>query len=1128
MKTLRFLLFFLLLPVLCSYAQESAVSKIADENFKPVSVKTIKTTFVDQTSAGTLLLETDYDYSANSQIRPMIDYLPGLKSINGPSMTAMKRIDGGIREQSFIYENLGNYPSFAIWNTGASYGWGNIRIAEQGPLAGKAIVAAHSGGTSHLAYIDLNTNQVSGYSSSFGGNFPSFTYLNNGTIWATTITDIYKSMDAGINWMYVGPVGANDPEFWGTYTTEVGIHSSENQLRVDMLMAVQRNGDVIWGADPDSADILYQYISPDQGNTWVGRVRAVDGVTGQIADRMSYAPQIENFGQTKMLLDNNNSTHIVANGYGWDTQEGRDVFPVLYKNVPNAWLSITSEAMEKSDANIITNYRPGNGIGNAYPGLSISPDGNVIIIVWQGPEYSDAPGFSPINIYPGDGGPASDSVFYTDLYFSISQDHGQSWTSPEVLKGAKFTQECYPNLAERLEFDGNMATLHYMYMIDDIPGTSLFSENSASNFNAWYYDTFTFQTNIQMTASLDHNTGTVQLTAFDNGFIGNQYNGTGGLGFIYNNSSSVLYTGGAVFGTPATGIKGQIGSFADTTGGLLVNDLVNSQPLQGFFQEPPFDQVSHAELADVNSPNPLPLQIKQSTFSAQGDKFVIYNYSYKNNSPDYIDDFYAGIFLDLDVSSFSGNLGGYLPGSDVIYINHPSGPDFSYYGVVAINGLAGGCVLTDYTTDRYEIFNWFIDNSFTPVTTPNDQRLFVSSGPYNFGPGEEKQIVFAIVAADNLNDLAQQADIAKNKWNAGNNSWNAILTISDNSGTKEFGNLVFGQSPGATDGIDPMLGEEELPPLPPAGAFDIRFNLPIIPPASSLKDIRGIDLESATWTLQFQPGSGGYPMNLNWNPAELPEGSFMLKDPFGGMLVNVDMKNTPSNSFTLTNTAVTSLVIEYSKSIPVGFGVASGWNMVSVPVLAPDMTKTSLFPSATSSAFAFNNGYQTADILVNGKGYWLKFGVNEEITIAGLRVEEPNPVVAGWNMVGPYDQEFPVSQIASDPPGIISSSFFGYDGGYFTANTVYPGKGYWVKCTQAGALIPADLQPKDGEKDGTLAAMYEIAFNVVDGVGGTYNMAAGIDPLGTDGLDAGLGEAELPPAPPAGIFDARFVFPDNV
>ena len=32
----------------------------------------------------------------------------------------------------------------------------------------------------------------------------------------------------------------------------------------------------------------------------------------------------------------------------------------------------------------------------------------------------------------------------------------------------------------------------------------------------------------------------------------------------------------------------------------------------------------------------------------------------------------------------------------------------------------------------------------------------------------------------------------------------------------------------------------------------------------------------------------------------------------------------------------------------------------------------------------------------------------------------------------------------------------------------------------------------------------------------------GLDPSATDGIDASLGEASLPPLPPTGVFDARF------
>ena len=58
------------------------------------------------------------------------------------------------------------------------------------------------------------------------------------------------------------------------------------------------------------------------------------------------------------------------------------------------------------------------------------------------------------------------------------------------------------------------------------------------------------------------------------------------------------------------------------------------------------------------------------------------------------------------------------------------------------------------------------------------------------------------------------------------------------------------------------------------------------------------------------------------------------------------------------------------------------------------------------------------------------------------------------------------------------------------------------------------------------AQQVEVSFTVSDGVGGELLLKAGVDPSATNGLDAAFGEAELPPLPPTGVFDARFVLPD--
>jgi len=345
----------------------------------------------------------------------------------------------------------------------------------------------------------------------------------------------------------------------------------------------------------------------------------------------------------------------------------------------------------------------------------------------------------------------------------------------------------------------------------------------------------------------------------------------------------------------------------------------------------------------------------------------------------------------------------------------------------------------------------------------------------------------------------------------GSGAWMADLSVNDAGGTKAGQIVTFGQAPGATDGLDPLLGEYELPPTPPLGVFDARFVLSET--ISSLKDIRGLEQEAATWQVKFQPGEAGYPIVLSWNPEDLGDGSFMLKDQFGGMLVNLDM--TQTNSYSLTNTAITSLLIEYSSQMNVTMNVNAGWNIISVPVSATDMSVTGLFPEAISSAYAFDNGYTTVSELSMGEGYWLKFQDTHEMTMSGMPYAEAVALSQGWNIVGPYNWDVPVSSIVTVPAGIISSSFYGFDNGYSTAQTLAPGKGYWVKASEAGEMTFGSAA-----KSGSSVGFAQIPQNSGKIVIEDASMNRTV--LYVTNEEINLSQYDLPPVPPAGIFDARF------
>jgi hypothetical protein len=145
------------------------------------------------------------------------------------------------------------------------------------------------------------------------------------------------------------------------------------------------------------------------------------------------------------------------------------------------------------------------------------------------------------------------------------------------------------------------------------------------------------------------------------------------------------------------------------------------------------------------------------------------------------------------------------------------------------------------------------------------------------------------------------------------------------------------------------------------------------------------------------------------------------------------------------------------------YAVAKTWNMISVPMTVSDFSKTTLYPTASSDAYAFASGYVERDVLANGVGYWLKFSSAQNVSLTGYALQTATiAVTTGWNMVGSIGVAVSVAQITSNPPGLTVSPFYGYASGYKEATTIEPHKGYWVKVAQAGQLILSAVGGTEG------------------------------------------------------------------
>ena len=234
---------------------------------------------------------------------------------------------------------------------------------------------------------------------------------------------------------------------------------------------------------------------------------------------------------------------------------------------------------------------------------------------------------------------------------------------------------------------------------------------------------------------------------------------------------------------------------------------------------------------------------------------------------------------------------------------------------------------------------------------------------------------------------------------------------------------------------------------------------------------------------------------------------------------------------TLTATGVNDLEYVTASDLahPLGssgftYYASANWNLISIPVTLTDYCKATCFPTACSKAFSYQGaGYVQKDTLRNGTGFWLKFQYPETITVDGLnRTTDTATVSNRWNMIGSISSAVARTSIIQNPSGIVKSNYFGYNGsGYVIADTLYPGKGYWVKTGSEGNLILTNQQTMV-QKQTAVSPMEAVkeynSLAVTDKEGNRQVLYFGEDV--DDNIDSSF--YEMPPLMPEMAFDVRF------
>ncbi|NWF88767.1 MAG: T9SS type A sorting domain-containing protein [Ignavibacteriaceae bacterium] len=369
-----------------------------------------------------------------------------------------------------------------------------------------------------------------------------------------------------------------------------------------------------------------------------------------------------------------------------------------------------------------------------------------------------------------------------------------------------------------------------------------------------------------------------------------------------------------------------------------------------------------------------------------------------------------------------------------------------------------------------------------------------------------------------------------------NLKWTSVIYLTSGNGASR--SVIIGRGNGATDGIDIAFGESNVPTPPPAGIVDLRSDLGS--GNFSYIDIRSSASTSSVITYTLKPQAGnpsGSVQMLNWDPNYLGAGKFTLKSSPSGIFPDLDMKTASSQDITSLIAGGGSVLIEVDTKFSQAMVVQSVWNLVSFPGNHPNsMSIDTLYRGRDLSWNVFKYtqgvGYESVSLLETGRGYWMNHTnvrtynwngtVQSGILYPKLDYSERKPFAAnsGWVMIGGYEYNAATNFLRTNPENKkAASSVFKYvpGTGYVSTTVMEPGLGYWVEVTAAcNIYIPGPFTgtlAKDPITELISSAKGKIIITDAAGQSNVLYVAdASVD----------LNRFNLPPIPPANLFDVRF------
>jgi len=295
-------------------------------------------------------------------------------------------------------------------------------------------------------------------------------------------------------------------------------------------------------------------------------------------------------------------------------------------------------------------------------------------------------------------------------------------------------------------------------------------------YNSGMVDTVEFSESIGVAGSdwADHDIGNTVLTVTRYGSIGYMDDSQGaGHGWQYPAGSNGLFIGSFAAGTSKDWVSDR---FYSSPSGEKADWVTTTSPdgmvrvgLPGYSQ-----QNSVAWFDDSGHPSPVGLKVKQVGWAwsnSGADDFVILKYVVYNEGGLDVSGIYFGVFLDLDIGSYSSNLAGRDEARSLAYVIGSSGSP--YMGVRALDDSVSSNRRASVIYNSDDVYPWsgmpdslmylFMSGQFSRDTSSSgagDYGAMAAVGPYNIPAGDSVIAAFALVGGNSLTELLRNSDTA--------------------------------------------------------------------------------------------------------------------------------------------------------------------------------------------------------------------------------------------------------------------------------------------------------------------------------------------------------------------------------